>query len=84
MEMNKKDYGEYVSRHVPRSKAGRNMLRAFLTGGLICTIGQVLRALYDRAGLESEAAAGAVSVNLIRRTRNIFLSRDMRNASKRS
>ena len=65
MEMNKKAYGEYVSRHVPRSKAGRNMLRAFVTGGLICTIGQVLRALYERAGLESETAAGAVSVTLV-------------------
>ena len=65
MEMNKKDYGEYVSQHMPRSKAGRNMLRAFVTGGLICTIGQVLRALYESAGLESEAAAGTVSVTLV-------------------
>ena len=65
MEMNKNDYGEYVSQHVPRSKAGRNMLRAFVTGGLICTIGQVLLALYEQAGLDRETAAGAVSVTLV-------------------
>ena len=65
MKMDKKDYGEYVSQHVPRSKAGRNMLRAFLTGGLICTIGQVLLELYEQAGLDRETAAGAVSVTLV-------------------
>ena len=65
MKMDKKDYGEYVSQHVPRSKAGRNMLRAFVTGGLICTIGQVLLALYEQAGLDRETAAGAVSVTLV-------------------
>lgn len=64
MDMNKQEYSKYVSRHVPRSKAARNMLRAFVSGGLICALGQVLRSLYERAGIESEAA-GAVSVTLV-------------------
>ena len=65
MEMNKKDYEEYVSQHVPRSKAGRNMLRAFVTGGLICTVGQLLNDFYSGFGLDRETAGAAVSVTLI-------------------
>lgn len=65
MEINKNNYNEYVSQHMPRSRAGRNMLRAFVTGGLICTLGQILIGLYLRAGLDEETAGAAVSVTLI-------------------
>ena len=65
MDMNKQEYSEYVSRHVPRSKAARNMLRAFVSGGIICTVGQILHSLYEKVGMESEAAASAVSVTLV-------------------
>ena len=65
MDMNKQEYSRYVSRHVPRSKAARNMLRAFVSGGLICTLGQILHSLYEKAGMESDAAAGEVSVTLV-------------------
>ena len=63
--MNKKEYSRYVSRRMPRSRAARNMLRAFVSGGLICTLGQILHSLYERGGMESDAAAGAVSVTLV-------------------
>ena len=63
--MNRQEYSDYVSQHVPRSKAWRNMLRAFLCGGLICTAGQVLDSLYLSLGLEKETAGTAVSVTLI-------------------
>lgn len=65
MDMNKQEYSKYVSRHVPRSKAARNMLRAFVSGGIICTVGQILHSLYEKVGMESEAAGGAVSVTLV-------------------
>ena len=65
MEMNRQEYSDYVEQRMPRSRAGRNMLRAFLTGGLICTHGQGPLALYTRLGLEPEAAGTAGSVTLI-------------------
>ena len=65
MRMNRQEYGKYVRRHVPRSRAGRNMLRAFLTGGLICALGQGIGCVYQRAGLDESAAGTAVSVTLI-------------------
>ena len=65
MDMNRQEYGKYVEQHVPRSKAGRNMLRAFGTGGGICALGQALEAVYLSAGLEKEMAGTAVTVTLV-------------------
>lgn len=65
MKMNKREYEQYVSQHVPRSKAGRNMLRAFLSGGMICTLGQVLSGFFLNTGMENDTAAGAVTVTMI-------------------
>ena len=65
MELNKNEYNDYISRHMPRSRAGRNMLRAFVTGGAICMLGRLLNGLYRNMGLDGEASCTAVSVTLI-------------------
>ena len=65
MQMDREEYAAYAGQHAPRSKIGRNMLRAFVTGGLICTLGQGLLCLYGKLGLEQEAAASATSVTLV-------------------
>ena len=65
MDMNRDEYKQYAGQHMPRSRAGRNMLRAYVTGGLICTLGEILSGLYLRAGLDEEIAGTAVSVTLI-------------------
>ena len=65
MKMNREEYAAYAGQHAPRSKAGRNMLRAFLTGGLICTLGQGLLCIYGKLGLSEEAAGTAASVTLV-------------------
>ena len=63
--MNNEQYGKYVQQHMPRSKAGRNMLRAFVTGGAICVLGQLLNSVYLASGLDETAAGTAGSVTLI-------------------
>ena len=63
--MNREEYAEYTKQHMPRSKAGRNMLRAFLSGGLICALGQGLQNWYTGLGLAQDSAGAAVSVTLI-------------------
>ena len=40
MEIRKDHYNEYVKQVTPVYPLWRNMLRAFLTGGVICTIGK--------------------------------------------
>ena len=49
----------------PGSKSVQNILMAFLFGGLICTIGQILVNLYMQAGLSLKDARAVVSVTLV-------------------
>ncbi len=65
MKMTNKEYGEYIRRQQPRSPLGKDMLCAFLTGGLICVLGQLLNALFMRWGLSQETAGSAVSITLV-------------------
>ena len=63
--MTNEEYAKFAAQFSPRSKLLPDLLRAFLTGGLICCAGQALSALYVRAGLPERDAAAAVSVTLI-------------------
>ena len=65
MDMTNPEYKEYVKKKQPRSPLGRDMLRAFWVGGLICVLGQDLSGLFRRAGLDEESAGTAVSVTLV-------------------
>ena len=65
MDMTSEQYAEYIKSFSPKSKTGRNLLRAFLVGGGICLLGQGLMWLYARLGA-SEADAGTwCSITLI-------------------
>ena len=65
MDMTNEEYGKYIKKKQPRSPLGKDMLRAFLVGGLICTLGQVLSLLFQSLGLDKEACGTAVSVTLV-------------------
>lgn len=64
MNMNEKEYSEYVSKKVEKSPIFKDCLMAFLFGGAICTIGQLISNFYMRF-LPEEPAATATSVTLI-------------------
>ena len=49
----------------PKSPILKNCLKAFLVGGLICTLGQALINLYSSFGLEKEEASAAASMTLV-------------------
>ncbi len=63
--MTNEEYKQFAERHAPRSPVGKNLLWAFLTGGLICCLGQFLLRLYGSFGLEEESAATASSISLV-------------------
>ena len=65
MNMTNEEYNEYIKKKQPRSPLGRDMLRAFLVGGLICAGGEGLRTLYISLGLDTESAGTAVSISLV-------------------
>ena len=41
MELNKQEYDKYVKKVTPTHPLGFDMLRAFVTGGTICLLGQI-------------------------------------------
>ena len=58
-------YTRMVKENQPPSPMGKNMLLAFLVGGSICALGQLLSNLFQNWGLDKEQAGTAVSLTLI-------------------
>ena len=65
MKMTNDEYRQYTQEHSPRSHMLQNMLRAFLSGGIICTIGKFFITLYSGFGLDKELAGTAASMTLV-------------------
>lgn len=63
--MSKEEYKAYAERHMPRSNASRNMLRAFWVGGTICCIGQLLINIYLGLGAGEKEAGSFASISLV-------------------
>ena len=60
-----KKYQEYVKQVTPTHNLPVNMLKAFFTGGIICTIGQIIINFAKSKGLDSEMAGTWCSVTLL-------------------
>ncbi len=66
MELNKKAYDEYVKQITPTHPLGISMLKAFILGGIICTLGQALtKGMMNFWGMEKETAAAWTLLALI-------------------
>ena len=65
MRISREEYAQLVRQSAPRSRLGLDIVRAFVTGGLICCVGELLGTLYGAMGLTEELASTAVSVTLI-------------------
>lgn len=65
MEMTNAEYGKYVNEKSQPSHMGKDLLWAFLVGGGICALGQVLTDCWFRMGLGKTDAAAAASVTLV-------------------
>ncbi|MFR6394136.1 MAG: stage V sporulation protein AC [Oscillospiraceae bacterium] len=65
METTPEKYRAYVRQKQKKSPLGKDMALAFLIGGLICVLGQLILDGYIAAGLPREEAATATSVSLV-------------------
>ena len=63
--MTEKEYGELVKEISPKSPLGQDCIKAFVIGGLICTLGQGLLNFYGSLGLDTQDAGTAVSITLV-------------------
>ena len=65
MNMSKKEYNRYGARLAQKSPLGKDLLRSFLVGGLICVIGQLILNGFTALDLSEQDAAAATSVSLV-------------------
>lgn len=64
-DMTSQQYAEYVKRKSPTSPLWGDLLRAFLIGGAICALGQVITELWVISGLSRADAGTACSMTLV-------------------
>lgn len=60
-----KEYQDYVKQVTPTHNLFLNMCKAFVTGGAICVIGQVILNFCERAGLDKETSGSWCSLLLV-------------------
>ena len=65
MQLDKKEYEQYVAAHAKKSPILKNSIRAFLVGGGICTLSEGLCRLYLLTGISREDAGTLAAVSLI-------------------
>ena len=63
--MKRNEYSQIVKSSTPPSKIVLNFGKAFLVGGLICTLGQALFELYQKAGANEDDAKIITAISLI-------------------
>lgn len=64
-ETQKKQYQQYVKEVTPTHSLPVQMFRAFLTGGIICVIGQGILNYMKAAGMDQETAGSVCSLALV-------------------
>ncbi len=58
-------YNQYVKKTTPTFSVFKNCIKAFIIGGIICTVGQALIAYYQYLGAGEEAAKSYNTVTLV-------------------
>ena len=58
-------YENYVKQKTPVHSLPRNMARAFVTGGIVCCIGQFILNFCEKQGLDKDISGGWTSILLI-------------------
>ena len=65
MDMTPKEYQQYVKERAPKSPIVKDTAFAFVIGGLICVVGQLITNGWMAAGLSQEDAGTATSCTLV-------------------
>ena len=65
MYIKNEDYDVMVKKTSPKSKKARDFILAFVFGGLVCTIGELLRLWFFALGIEEKTVPILVAVVLI-------------------
>lgn len=64
-QIKEKQYQDYVKQHTPVHNVWTNMLKAFLTGGSICTLGQLISNYCKTLGLSEKDCSAWTAIVLV-------------------
>lgn len=65
MGMDKKSFNDYVETQAPKSSIVKDCIIAFIVGGFICIIGQIIKDIAISYGLDEKIAGTTCSIILI-------------------
>lgn len=65
MDMSPQEYQQYVKQRAQKSPLVKDVILAFIIGGLICVVGQLIQNGWSAAGLNQEDAGTATSCSLV-------------------
>lgn len=65
MDMSPQQYQAFVKARAPRSPMGKNCALAFVSGGLICVVGQAITDGFTALGLDKQDAGTAAAIALV-------------------
>lgn len=63
--MSKHEYQKLIDKKAPGSHILRNIFAAFITGGAICSVGQIVMLIFEQFGADKETAASSTSIIMI-------------------
>ena len=63
--MTNREYGEYIKQISPKSRHMQNMLRAFVSGGALCCVGQAFYYAFGAIGVPDDMRGTAVSISMV-------------------
>ena len=65
MDMTPQEYQTYVQKTAPKSPIVKDTALAFVIGGLICVLGQLIQNFWSSQGLDTQDAGTATSCTLV-------------------
>ena len=63
--MTNREYGAYIKQISPKSRHMQNMLRAFVSGGALCCVGQAFYYAFGALGVPDDMRGTAVSISMV-------------------
>ncbi|NLX63247.1 MAG: stage V sporulation protein AC [Clostridiaceae bacterium] len=64
-QLSKHEYQKLVDEKAPGSHYVRNIIAAFITGGAICSVGQIIMMVLKNFGADKETTASATSIIMV-------------------
>ncbi len=64
-QISKHEYQKIVEKKAPGSHIIRNLFAAFITGGAICSVGQIIMLIFKNFGADKDTTASTTSIIMI-------------------